>query len=264
MQTSAFLVAFGFIASLWLGAYSRPMEPEETPAVPLKEMTAAPRKEMTAAPRKEMTAVSRKDMTAVSPKEMTAKPKPSGPFHELLELLPLKEIDEIVHVHLQNDTGFRAAVKVLKSDAWLKLIEKVVATPEFKNFSNVAGKYFNITQASSCIIEFIKSLNTTEPLDKKVPADTPEPEPNLESFVTEIQKILPFGKFAKLLSADNPDSEFKKIREELATEENRQIALALHNAPDMVELRKSLKMMHFDIEPYISLIYSVLEWQLPE
>lgn len=61
-------------------------------------------------------------------------------LHKVMEVFPIKKVEEIQQDHLQKDEGFKAAVLYLQSEEWKNLVSSVLRSPQFLNFAQMTQK----------------------------------------------------------------------------------------------------------------------------
>ncbi|XP_030752870.1 uncharacterized protein LOC115879943 [Sitophilus oryzae] len=180
---------------------------------------------------------------------------PFDPLHVLISLIPKDKVFEIERNHLEHDEGFKSAVKFLQSKNWTDLVDSVLSSKEYKMFHNMTRKYnFKLYEAVTCLREHIESLKIEGPLLAP---------PNLASFISDLEAIIPIPEIAKMLATGLRDPQIVKLRSEIASKENKKIAETLHKMPQMKKMRAILREMKFDVDTYISMVYTFLGWGSP-
>uniref|UniRef100_A0A6P7H9L7 Uncharacterized protein LOC114349136 n=1 Tax=Diabrotica virgifera virgifera TaxID=50390 RepID=A0A6P7H9L7_DIAVI len=102
---------------------------------------------------------------------------------DILKEIPKEKITEIAKDHLQNDDGFKSAIKYMKSAKWRKLIETIKVTPKWVNLKGYITSFgVPIDTLIKCAERFVQNVTSTD-----VPEDTPR---NLTSFLRDVEKVI--------------------------------------------------------------------------
>ncbi|XP_072399365.1 uncharacterized protein [Diabrotica undecimpunctata] len=171
----------------------------------------------------------------------------------ILKEISREKVTEIANDHLQNDDGFKAAIKYMKSAEWIKLIETIKVKPEWitlKDYINTFG--IPIDTLIKRAEKFVQNVTITD-----IPENTPR---NLTSFITDVEKVIQPAAILIKVTKLQSNPEMAKLMQQLKTPETKsKFDEALH-IPEIKTVMEEFKKMGLCLHDLISLIYYFLGW----
>ncbi|CAG9840210.1 unnamed protein product [Diabrotica balteata] len=172
---------------------------------------------------------------------------------DILKEISREKVTEIANDHLQNDEGFKAAIKYMKSDEWINLIETIKVKPEWitlKDYINTFG--IPIDTLIKCAEKIVQNVTITD-----IPENTPR---NLTSFISDVEKVIQPAAILIKITKLQSNPEMVQVMQQLKTPETKsKFDEALH-IPEIKTVMDELKKMGLCLYDLISFIYYFLGW----
>ncbi|XP_050518790.1 uncharacterized protein LOC126892917 [Diabrotica virgifera virgifera] len=173
---------------------------------------------------------------------------------DILKEIPKEKITEIAKDHLQNDDGFKSAIKYMKSAEWRKLIETIKVTTKWVNLKGYITSFgVPIDRLIKCAESFVQNVTITD-----VPENTPR---NLTSFLRDVEKVIRPADILIKITQLQKNPQIAQLMQQLKSPETKaKFDEALH-IPEIRTVLDELKKMGLSLlYDLISVMYYFFGW----
>ncbi|KAJ8954871.1 hypothetical protein NQ318_016806 [Aromia moschata] len=204
------------------------------------------------------------NVSVAVPPKTKASEAPPAPSNETLEqqlkdigaLLPKDLMQDIAQKHLKTDEEFKAAIKYMQGEEWVKLVETVRNKSEWialKKFLKDSG--IDMDVIINCVESFVINLNITlEPKE-------PPPKKSLKAFIIDVEQNIPTVKIlAALHEKMTKGNAFQKLFERLSSQESRALVEKVIELPEVKRMMHILADMDVNLYDMFSLMYTFFGW----
>ncbi|XP_050518788.1 uncharacterized protein LOC126892916 [Diabrotica virgifera virgifera] len=174
-------------------------------------------------------------------------------FFDIVKEIPREKVTEIAKDHLQNDEGFKSAIKYMKSAEWKKLIETIKVKPEWVNLKAFMTSFgVPIDTIIKCAEKFVQNVTITD-----VPEDTPR---NLTSFIRDVEKVIQPAAILIKITKLQKNPQMAGLIQQIKTPETKAKFDEVLHIPEIQTVLDELKKMGLCLYNLISLMYYFFGW----